>query len=75
MTYATLFDRPTELDGDDGLDSWLRMFGDTFFDGLDEREVDDVVAAVEDALRADLYREGSWIADYRRLRFVAERTT
>ena len=74
VTYATLFDRPTELDGDDGLDSWLRMFGDTFLDGLTEREVDDVVAAVEDALRAELYREGSWTADYRRLRFVAERT-
>jgi trans-aconitate methyltransferase len=71
VTYATLFDRPTELDGDDGLASWLRMFGDAFFEPLDEPEVDDVVAAVEDAVRDDLYRDGSWTADYRRLRFVA----
>ena len=74
VTYATLFDRPTELDGDDGLASWLRMFGDSFFDDLDDREIEDVVAAVEDEVREELYRERSWVADYRRLRFVGERT-
>jgi len=30
VQYATLFDRPTELDdGEDGLASWLEMFGDS----------------------------------------------
>jgi len=72
VSYATLFDRPTELDGGaDGLDSWLRMFGDAFFEPLDDDAVDEVVAAVETAVRDDRYRDGTWIADYRRLRFVA----
>lgn len=71
VRFATLFDRPTELDGEDGLESWLRMFGDGLFESLSAEERTDVIAAVEDDLRDDLYRDGTWIADYRRLRFVA----
>lgn len=71
VRYATLFDRPTELDGADGLESWLRMFGDSFFDPLSADDRAAVISAVEDDLRADCYRDGNWIADYRRLRFVA----
>lgn len=74
VRYATLFDRPTELDdGEDGLDAWLGMFGDAFFDPLSADERDAVVAGVEERLRDDLFRDGSWHADYRRLRFVAVR--
>ena len=73
VRYATLFDRPTELDGEDGLESWLRMFGDSFFEPLSPDERADVIAAVEADLRDDLYRDGTWFADYRRLRFVAVR--
>lgn len=73
VRYATLFDRPTELDdGPDGLASWLGMFGDELFAPLSDAERREVVAAVEDALRDELFRDGSWVADYRRLRFVAE---
>ena len=71
VRFATLFDRPTELDGEDGLESWLRMFGDSFFERLSQSERDAVITAVEDDLRDECYRGGTWIADYRRLRFVA----
>ena len=27
---ASLFDRPTPLEGENGLDQWLRMFGQTY---------------------------------------------
>ena len=74
VRYATLFDRPTELDdGEDGLAAWLSMFGDGLLAPLAPDEREDVVAAVEDRLRDDLFRDGSWYADYRRLRFVAVR--
>jgi trans-aconitate methyltransferase len=66
---ASLFDRPTTLDG--GLASWLRMFGDSFFADLDDDEIDDVIDAVEDRVREDLFVDDDWVADYRRLRFVA----
>jgi trans-aconitate methyltransferase len=72
VRMAELFDRPTTLEnGDDGLREWLDMFGDPVFGPLSEAEQDAVVADVENALRDELFRDGSWVADYRRLRFVA----
>ena len=75
VRYARLFDRPTELDdGADGMAAWLGMFGDRLLGSVPEAERDAVVAAVEDRLRDELYDDGTWTADYRRLRFVAVRT-
>ncbi|MDY6775219.1 MAG: class I SAM-dependent methyltransferase [Halobacteria archaeon] len=71
-----LFDRPTRLEGgEDGLRNWIEMFGDSFFPGVPDDERRRVVSEVESLLRDDLFHEGteSWIADYRRLRFVAYR--
>ncbi|OVE85403.1 class I SAM-dependent methyltransferase [Natronolimnobius baerhuensis] len=69
---AQLFDRPTELEnGEDGLEAWLELFGDGLFAPLSSDEQDAVIAAVEDDLRDQYFRDGTWIADYRRLRFVA----
>lgn len=73
---AVLFDRPTELaDGPDGLRNWLDMFGDSLFADLSSETETDVVDAIEDRLRDDLYDVATetWTADYRRLRFVAVR--
>jgi trans-aconitate methyltransferase len=75
VRYATLFDRPTELDdGEDGLAAWLEMFGDTLLEPVPDGELDDVVTAVEDRLRTELHEDGVWTADYRRLRFEAVKT-
>ncbi|SFS52846.1 class I SAM-dependent methyltransferase [Halostagnicola kamekurae] len=69
---ARLFDRPTELEnGEEGLEDWLTMFGDSFFESVPADERDAIVAAVEDELRPTLFQDGSWVADYRRLRFAA----
>ncbi|WP_254544540.1 class I SAM-dependent methyltransferase [Halomarina pelagica] len=70
VAYARLFDRPTELDGPEGLREWLRMFCGSFLDAVDDREA--VARAVEDRLagRYDPDRE-AWTMDYRRLRVVA----
>jgi len=71
---AELFDRPTVLDGgDDGLRSWLAMFGESLLAPVEDEERAAVLSAVEERLRPQQYREGNWIADYRRLRFVAIR--
>lgn len=70
--YATLFDRPTELEnGDVGLAAWLGMFGDGLLRQVPEDERSTVVSAVESRLREDLYRNGTWVVNYRRLQFRA----
>jgi trans-aconitate methyltransferase len=72
VTFAALFDRPTKLeDGDQGLRLWLEMFRGGAFADFSEAEKDAVMRAVEDKLRTELYRDGDWYADYRRLRVVA----
>jgi trans-aconitate methyltransferase len=65
---AWLFDRPTVLDGTEGLANWVRMFATFLVEGLDDG---DFFHAMEDRVRGDLWRNGSWWADYRRLRLVA----
>ncbi|WP_435349715.1 class I SAM-dependent methyltransferase [Haloarchaeobius sp. HRN-SO-5] len=72
VQYASLFDRPTELDdGEAGLASWLGMFGDGLLGPVPEHEREDVISAAEDLLRDELFADGTWTADYRRLRVVA----
>jgi SAM-dependent methyltransferase len=72
VRQAFLFDRPTELDGgEDGLADWLAMFGDGLLASVPQEERESVVDAATERLREDLFREGTWIADYRRLRFRA----
>ncbi|MFD1644097.1 class I SAM-dependent methyltransferase [Haloarchaeobius litoreus] len=72
VRYATLFDRPTELDdGEDGLAGWLGMFGDGLLGPIPADEREAVISDVEDRLRNELFEDGTWTADYRRLRVVA----
>jgi len=78
IRLTRLFDRPTALAGEDGLRSWLAQFGDGLLESVEATEAADraeVVAAVEDRLRPDLYDPDAdeWVADYRRLRFAAVR--
>lgn len=65
---AWMFDRPTVLDGTDGLVNWVRMFAGFLLDGVDEATF---LAELEARVRSTLWRNGSWWADYRRLRIVA----
>ena len=69
-----LFDRPTVLAGPDGLRSWLEQFGAGMFARVDDEATrEEIVEAVVQRLRPDLYDPDAeeWVADYRRLRFVA----
>ncbi len=67
--FARLFDRPTPL-GEGGLAAWLEMFGQRFFAALSAEDWAEMVKRVE-SLVPQLYQEGQWVADYRRLRVVA----
>lgn len=72
VTYAVLFSRPTPLaDQEAGLRNWIEMFCDRFFTGVTEEEKMQVIRKVEKQLQPTLYHEGTWTADYRRIRIVA----
>jgi trans-aconitate methyltransferase len=70
---AFLFDRPTPLEGENGLEHWLRMFCRAYFRGLSAEETAQRIATLTARLRPTLYRDGVWTLDYRRLRIVASK--
>lgn len=71
VAFATLFDRPTPLDGPRGARNWLVQFRGAYLDALDDAAREAVLDEAETRLRPILHREGGWFADYRRLRFMA----
>ena len=74
VRYAVLFDRPTELKGENGLENWIHMFVKTPFsvvENIEERET--IVQQAVERLRGPLYSGGKWHADYVRLRMKAIR--
>lgn len=62
-------DRPTRLTGRNGFVGWLAMFAGTVLGDVPPAVLD---RAAEIA-RPALWRRGAWWADYRRLRFCAEK--
>jgi trans-aconitate methyltransferase len=72
VTFMHLFDRPTPLDDcPDGAADWVRMFGDDFLAPVPPERQASVLARVNALAAPTLVHDGRWIADYRRLRFVA----
>jgi trans-aconitate methyltransferase len=72
VTFATMQDRLTKLeDGDGGLRNWIEMFKGEVFNGVSATTKDMILSEVENKLSATLFCDGSWYADYRRLRVAA----
>jgi trans-aconitate 2-methyltransferase len=70
LTVA-LIDRPTKMEGDEGLTQWMRMFGQHLVMDVRASELDRFYQVMEEAARAALFRDGEWWVDYRRLRIKA----
>lgn len=72
VRFATLYDRPTKLEeGERGLRNWVEMFKGEVFAGVGADAKERILTGVENRVRAALFKDGSWHADYRRLRIVA----
>lgn len=72
VTHAQHFERPTALEGgEEGLRNWIEVFADNVLDAVPVEERGEIIHRVEDELRSQLYSDGMWYADYRRLRVVA----
>ena len=66
IAFATLFDRPTRVEGEDGMEDWLAMFAGSMLASAEARR------EVANRLRSTMFRDGGWIVDYRRLRVLAK---
>jgi trans-aconitate 2-methyltransferase len=74
VRFATLFDRPTELDDPvRGLEQWLRMFLQKALDSIPGGRINETISAIEARLHPTLFYDGKWHIDYRRLRIIAVR--
>ena len=74
VRYATLFDRPTQLEGEEGIGNWIEMFGNSLLADIPPEHKIKIIQTVAEKLRPKLYRDGIWWADYRRLRIIAQKT-
>ncbi len=69
---AKLFDRPTRLeDGEKGLEAWIRMFLKFALDRFPAKRQQDFLREIERQARSELFKNGNWELDYRRLRIAA----
>jgi trans-aconitate methyltransferase len=72
VRLAQTFDRWSKLEHPErGLREWIEMFASAYFSEVPDTRREPLVLAIEDRLRPDLYRDGFWWADYRRLRVEA----
>lgn len=70
VTFAQHFDRPTRLEGNNGLKNWIDMFGHHLFDGIPEHTKNEIITNVKKNLKEPLYKDGNWNADYKRIRVI-----
>jgi hypothetical protein len=67
------FERPTPLAGSDGLATWLSVFQAPLMADLGSRAAE-LCEKASQRCRPRLFRDGSWLLDYVRLRVVASKT-
>lgn len=68
---ASLFQRPTPVEGEHGMEDWIEMFCGSYLRDLGADRAQEKIGELAAHLRPQLYREGVWMLDYRRLRVVA----
>jgi trans-aconitate methyltransferase len=72
VSFAHHFDRPTVLpDGENGLYHWLDGFANDFFPEFSKEEKMAIYVKIKDKIQADLFQNGVWKADYKRIRIIA----
>jgi hypothetical protein len=72
VDYIELIPRPTKLPGD--ILGWLELFAQPFTKSVHETARAEFLAEIRSELEAALHKpDGSWFADYVRLRFKAVR--
>lgn len=73
VRFAHLFDRPTPLEGESGMENWIRQFSGFYFDVLPSDQRAPAIKEAAELLRPILRNSDGWFADYRRLRIIANK--
>ena len=72
VRMVQFFDRDTPLaDPQTGIADWLTMFRGEVLQALSDSDRQTILLSVNEALRRTNFRDGTWYADYKRLRFMA----
>jgi trans-aconitate methyltransferase len=66
-----LFDRPTKLQGEDGMLKWIDQFAQHAFVNLNNEQAKTITDLAVNILKPDYFKDGEWTADYKRLRIKA----
>ena len=66
-----LFDRPTKLNGENGMYDWISQFAQHAFKNLSTEQAEEIKNVAVDKLKDTNYINNQWMADYRRLRVKA----
>jgi trans-aconitate methyltransferase len=74
VRFAHLFERPTALEGENGMENWITQFSGFQFEPLAPADRKQALQEVVELVRPKLYRDGQWFADYRRLRIIAAKS-
>lgn len=68
VELAILIDRPTKLEGKEGLRKWLDMFAEQFFFDVTRADKELMYTLIEASLADKQFHGNYWEADYKRLR-------
>jgi trans-aconitate methyltransferase len=72
VDLAYCFDRPTPLEGgEQGFQRWMNTFANGILSVITASEREQVVAVMEQELRPNMFQDGRWVMDYRRIRVEA----
>lgn len=53
------------------MEYWLDSFADDFFPEFSSQERTEIYRKIKQKLNAQLFTEGNWVADYKRLQVIA----
>ncbi|RLL46790.1 class I SAM-dependent methyltransferase [Oceanobacillus piezotolerans] len=70
VTYASHYDRPTVLSGEDGLRNWIYMFATSLLEEIEGGAKQEIIEKVEEQLKPSMFEAGNWIADYKRIQVI-----
>ncbi|WP_315906539.1 class I SAM-dependent methyltransferase [Priestia koreensis] len=68
VTMACHIDRPTPLEGENGLRNWIEMFAGALLQHATTDEREEIISQAEQRLKTILYHDRRWVADYKRIR-------
>jgi trans-aconitate methyltransferase len=71
VEQAWLFDRSTKLTGENGMYDWISQFAQHAFKKLTKVQEEEVKNLAVQLLKPNYFKDGEWVADYRRLRIKA----